>query len=258
MQLAPRLSDYWLTVLRRTWRGSVVTSFLMPFLYLTAMGVGLGSFVDDNGAAARLGGSSYLAFIAPGLLAVTAMQTAIGETTYPILGGFKWHRTYFSMAASPLEVSDIVAGQLAFVAVRILLTCAVFIAVLAGFGALSSWWGGVLALIAALLIGMAHAAPMTAISSRMRNESGFALVFRIGILPMFLFSGAFFPVSQLPAVVSWLAYVTPIWHGVDLSRMLTAGHLEGWAALGHVAYLLVWLVVGWRLAVSGFASRLAQ
>ena len=119
MQLAPRLTDYWATVLRRTWRGSVVTSFLMPLLYLAAMGVGLGSFVDSNGgSASQLGGVSYLEFIAPGLLAVTAMQTAISETTYPVMGSIKWHRTYYAMTSSPLAVADIVAAQLLFVLFR--------------------------------------------------------------------------------------------------------------------------------------------
>ena len=258
MQLAPRLTDYWTTVLRRTWRGSVVTSFLMPLLYLAAMGVGLGSFVDSNGdSASQLGGVSYLQFIAPGLLAITAMQTAISETTYPVMAGFKWQRFYFSMAASPLEVSDIVAGQLAFVAVRLALTSGVFIAVLAVFGALADSWAAPLALAAALLTGLAHAAPMTALSSRLKSESGFALVFRLAVLPMSLFSGAFFPISQLPDSVAWLAYLTPIWHGVDLTRMLTLGTVEWWPAVGHVGYLAAWLVVGWRLAVTGFAKRLA-
>ncbi len=258
MLLAPRLTDYWVTVFRRTWRGSVVTSFLMPFLYLTAMGVGLGSFVDNNARSTALGGVTYLAFIAPGLLATTAMQTAISETTYPVMGAFKWHRSYFSMAATPLGVGDIVAAQLAFVAFRILITCGVFIAVLAAFGALDNWWGGLVAVVVVVLLGMAHAAPMTAISARMKSESGFALVFRLGVLPMSLFSGAFFPISQLPDAVAWLAYLTPIWHGVDLSRTLTLGSVSWWPAVGHVAYLAAWLVVGWYFAVTGFAKRLAQ
>ncbi|MGI8433822.1 MAG: ABC transporter permease [Nocardioidaceae bacterium] len=258
MLLAPRLFDYWLTVFRRTWRGSVVTSFLLPLLYLTAMGVGLGSFVDANSGGEELGGVTYLAFIAPGLLATTAMQTAIMETTYPIMAGFKWQRFYFSMAATPLQVSDIVTGQLAFVAGRLLLTCGVFLGVLAVFGALSSWWAGLLALGVSVLIGMAYAAPMAALAARMKDESGFALVFRLGLMPMVLFSGAFFPISQLPSAVVWLAYVTPIWHGVDLSRMLTLGSVAWWPALGHLSYLLLWFAVGSRLAVTGFARRLAQ
>ncbi len=257
-RLAPRLTDYWVTVLKRTWRGSVITSFLMPFLYLAAMGVGLGSFVDDRAGAQALGGITYLAFIAPGLLATTAMQTGVFESTYPVMGGFKWHRSYFAMAASPLTPADIVAAQLAFAAFRTAITCAVFLGVIAGFGALSSWWGGLLAVVVAVLLGLAYAAPITGLASRMKNESGFSLIFRLGLLPMFLFSGAFFPITQLPVVAQWLAYLTPIWHGVELSRMLTLGQVDWWPAVGHLAYLAAWVVAGWLYAVKGFERRLAQ
>ena len=140
-RLAVRQTDYWVTVLKRTWRGSVISSFLMPFLYLTAMGVGLGSFVDTQQGEAALGGVTYLAFIAPGLLATTAMMTAVGESTYPIMGGFKWHRVYYSMAATPLDAVDIVLAQLAFIAFRIAITCAVFLGVVAAYGALHNWPG---------------------------------------------------------------------------------------------------------------------
>lgn len=255
--MLPRLGDYWATVYRRTWRGSVITSFLMPFLYLTAMGVGLGSFVDKNSASDALGGVTYLAYIAPGLLATTAMQTAIGEATYPVMAGFKWQKFFFSMAATPLRVVDIVAGQIGFVVFRIGLTCAVFIGVLAAYGALDSAAGGVAALLVVILLGLAHATPMVAVTARMKSESGFSLVYRLGILPMVLFSGAFFPVSQLPAVVAWLAYLTPIWHGVELSRSLTLGTVSLWPAMGHLAYLLGLICVGWYFCVTGFAKRLS-
>jgi lipooligosaccharide transport system permease protein len=228
----------------------------MPFLYLTAMGVGLGSFIDDNAGPGALGGASYLAFIAPGLLAITAMQTAIGETTYPVMGGFKWHRVYFSMAASPLKTADIVAAQLLFVLARILITCGFFALILALYSAIGTWWQAILVLAVVILIGAAHATPMIAIASRMRSESGFALVFRLGVAPMSLFSGAFFPISQLPHVIQWLAYVTPVWHGVDLCRMLTLGGGSAWLAVVHIAYLAAFVAVGWYFSVTGFTRRL--
>ncbi len=257
-RLLPRLGDYWATVYRRTWRGSVITSFLMPFLYLAAMGIGLGGFVDDNAGAQELGGSSYLAYIAPGLLATTAMLTAVGEATYPVMSGFKWQRFYFSMAASPLRVADIVAGQVLFLLFRIVLSCAVFVAVMAAFGAVKTWWGGLLALLVVVVLGAAYGAPTVALTARMKNENGFSLIFRLGLMPMFLFSGAFFPISQLPDVAAWAARVTPIWHGVELCRMLTTDEVAALPSLGHVAYLLLWAAVGWYLAVTGFAKRLTQ
>ncbi|MGH3447961.1 MAG: ABC transporter permease [Nocardioidaceae bacterium] len=257
-RLTTRLLDYWLTVFKRTWRGSAVTSFLMPVLYLTAMGVGLGSFVDKSSGPGSLDGASYLAFIAPGLLATTAMMTAVGESTYPVYGGFKWHKSYYSMAATPLKVADIVAAQLGFIAFRIFVTCAVFLGVIAAFGVLYSWWGGLLAVLVMVLLGLAHAAPIAGIAARMRSESGFALIFRLGLMPMFLFSGAFFPVTQLPDAITWLCYLTPIWHGVDLTRMLTLGTVSAWPALGHIAYLLAWLAAGWWYVITGFGRRLEQ
>jgi lipooligosaccharide transport system permease protein len=256
--LAPRLAQYWVTAYKRTWRGSVISSFVLPLLYLTAMGVGLGRFVDSGSGAGALGGVTYLAFIAPGLLATTAMNTAVGESTYPVMGGFKWSRMYYSMAATPLEPADILLAHLATVAFRILTTCAVFLVVLAAFGALATWWGALAALATSVLLGMAHTTPLFALSARLPEPSAFALVFRLGLMPMTLFSGAFFPVSQLPAAVSWLAYLTPIWHGVELNRMLTLDEVRLWPALGHAAYLSVWLVAGWSLARRAFANRLAQ
>jgi len=256
-RLAFRQTEYWVTVLKRTFRGTLFTSFLMPFLYLTAMGVGLGGFVDTPSATKALGGLSYLAFIAPGLLATTAMQTAMFESTYPVMSGFKWQRFYFSMAASPLDAADIVFAQLAFIAFRVLIACGVFLIVMAAYGALDSWLGALAALFVVVLLGLAHAGPVVGVSSRMRSESGFALIFRLGMMPMFLFSGAFFPISQLGAF-AWIAYVTPIWHGVDLTRMLTAGPLEPWGAVGHLGYLLSWVLFGWFFAVTGFRRRLSQ
>jgi lipooligosaccharide transport system permease protein len=258
MRLTPRLGQYWITAYKRTWRGSVISSFLLPLLYLTALGVGVGGFVDASSGRQALGGVTYLAFIAPGLLATTALSTAVGESTYPVMGGFKWHRMYFSMAATPLEPSDILLAHLLTVAFRILTTCAVFLAVLAAFGSLVTWWGAAASLLASVLVGMAHATPLFSLSARLSEPTGFSLVYRLGLMPMTLFSGAFFPVSQLPRAVSWLAYLTPIWHGVDLSRMLTLDDVRVLPALGHVAYLLLWLVAGWYLSLRAFTRRLAQ
>ena len=249
-----RMFDYWLTVYKRTWKGTMISSFLLPMLYLAAMGIGLGSFVDSNGTGA-LGGVSYLQFIAPGLLASTAMQIAVGEATYPVMSGLKWQKFYHSMIATPLRPVDVVGGQLGFIAFRVGSTCAVFLAVIAVFGGLQSPLG-VLALPVALLVGMAAAAPVAAVASTLENDSGFAMIFRFGVIPMFLFSGAFFPVSQLPDWIEWLAYLSPLWHAVELSRALSLGTVELLPALGNLAYLTAWFVVGTWLAVRGLTRRL--
>ncbi|GAA1129587.1 ABC transporter permease [Kribbella jejuensis] len=251
-----RMFDYWLTVYKRTWQGTMISSFLLPMLYLAAMGIGLGSFVDNNGTGA-LGGVSYLQFIAPGLLASTALQIAVGEATYPVLSGLKWQKFYYSMIATPLRPADVVYGQLAFIAFRVFTSCAVFLVIITLFGGLKSPFGA-LGLLVALLVGMATAAPIAAFATTLENDSGFAMVFRFGVVPAFLFSGAFFPVSQLPDWIEWLAYVSPLWHAVDLARNLSLGTVKPWLALLNIGYLLAWFLAGTWLAVRGFTKRLIK
>lgn len=157
-EMVGRQFDYWFTVYRRTWRGSVVSSFVMPLFYVLAMGVLLGGFID-RGPAELEGAPTYLAFIAPGLVAAHAMMTATGEVTWPVLGAIKWHKTYLGMAATPLSVPDIVAAHLLFVVFRVATACGVFLLVLSAFGIFGSVLGVLAAFGVQLLIGMAFATP---------------------------------------------------------------------------------------------------
>jgi len=249
--------DYWATVYRRTWRGSVISSFITPIFYVVAMGVLLGGFIPGDPAKLE-GATSYLSFIVPGLVASHAMQTAIGEVTYPVMGMIKWRRVYYSMMATPLEVRDLVAGHLLFVLFRLITTCAVFMVVLAPFGVFATWWGPILAFFAQVLVGMAFATLVFAITVRMRSEEGFGLIFRLGVFPMFLFSGAFFPVSNLGPVLAWLARLTPLWHGVNLSRMLTLDTVDWTLAGVHVLVLVTLVALGWVWCVRGLTARLVS
>jgi lipooligosaccharide transport system permease protein len=208
------------------------------------------------GGTGALGGVSYLQYIAPGLLASTGLQIAVGEATYPVMSGLKWQKFYYSMIATPLRPADVVYGQLAFIAFRVTSTCLVFLVVITAFGGLESPLG-LLGLPVALLVGMAAAAPVAAYATKLENDAGFAMIFRFGVVPAFLFSGAFFPVSQLPNWIEWLAYVSPLWHGVELSRDLSLGTVDPWMALLNVGYLLAWFAVGTWLAVRGFTRKLA-
>ena len=235
LEMAGRQLDYWTTVYRRTWKGSAVLSFVQPWLYIGAMGVLLGGYVDDSGFG--LGGaSSYLDFVAPGLLAATAMQVAVGEVMWPVMGAIKWDKTYYSMIASPLRVVDIVVGHLSYAAFRVMLTSAVFAAILAVTGIIPSVLGALGAFAAAVLVGLAFAAPIYGFSAGAKTEQGFSLIYRLGLMPMFLFSGAFFPITNLAEPLEWLARVTPLWHGVELARMSSLGTWDV-SAVGHVAYL---------------------
>lgn len=256
VELTGRQVDYWATVYRRTWKGSVVSSFLVPFLFLLAMGVGLGGFIDDGTAQRALGGVTYLGFIAPGLLVATAMQTAVGESTYPVLGNFKWTKVYLSMVATPLGVPAVLLAHLLFVLFRLVTTCTVFLIVLALFGLVPGVAAAAGGLLVAAVVGMAYATPIFGFAAWIDSDSGFALIFRLGVMPMFLFSGAFFPVSQLPDAVEWLAYLNPLWHGVELSRMFMVYGIDPPMALLHAGYLGVLLVGGGVWALRMFSRRL--
>ena len=252
-----RQVDYWLTVYKRTWRGSVVSSFGAPLFYVLAMGVLLGGFIEADPDTLE-GASSYLAFVVPGLVAAQAMQTAVGETTYPVMAMVKWQKVYDSMLATPLSCRDLVAAHLGFVLFRLLTVCGVYTVVTACFGVYESWWGPVLALLSQLLVGMAFGAWVYGYSARLRSESGFNVLFRLAIFPRFLFSGAFFPIANLGDAGAWVARCTPLWHGVNLSRMFDLDHVTWWLAGVNAAVLVVLLVTGWVWAVRGLERRLVS
>jgi len=250
-----RQVDYWATVYRRTWRGSVVSSFATPLFYVLAMGVLLGGFINGDPDVLE-GATSYFQFVVPGLIAAHAMQTAVGETTYPVMGMVKWQRIYDSMLATPLQCRDLVGAHLLFVLFRLATTCAVYDLVLAPFGVYGSWWGPFAAFGSQLLVGMAFAVWVYGVSARLRSEEGFGVLFRLGVFPLFLFSGAFFPISNLGEVGSWVARLTPLWHGVNLSRMFSLDEVTWWLAGVNVSVLVVLLLLGWHWAVTGLERRL--
>lgn len=250
-----RQVDYWATLWARTWRGVVVSSFLSPFLYVLAMGVLLGGFVAADPDQLE-GATSYLAFVVPGLIASHAMQTAVSETTWPVMGMIKWQRIYESMLATPLQPRHVVGAHLASVALHLTATCALFTAVMAPFGVYESWWGPFLAFASQVLCGMTFATLVYAFATRSRSEESFGVLFRLGVFPLFLFSGAFFPVSNLGDVGSWLARLTPLWQGVNLSRMFALDHVTWWVAGVNVAVLVVLMLLGWRWSVSGLTKRM--
>ena len=252
---ALRSFEYWLFQYKRTWRGSVISTILFPVLFLASMGLGLGTLVDSS-TSGGVEGHSYLVFLAPGLLAATAMQTAVGESTYPVMGAIKWIKTYHAMLATPLGVLDVLVGHLLYIGARVLFGAAIFLAVMTAFGAAD----GPLALLtlpAALLTGLAFATPVVAYSAVLDNDFGFAILMRFVVVPLFLFGGVFYPVTQLPLVFEQLAYLTPLWHGVALSRELALGGATIGSVLLHVAYLTAWIVVGFAFAVRNYQRRLA-
>ena len=248
-----RAAGYWGYQYKRTWKSSIATSFLIPILYLAAMGIALGSLIDKHSHG--VGGVSYLAYLAPGLLAGTSMQIGTNDMMYPVLGAIKWMRTYLAMLAGPLSVYDVLIGHLAWVATRIAIVVSIYLAVMAAFGTIFSFWA-ILALPVAVLTGMAFGAPMAAFAATLDKDSGFSTLYRFVIIPLFLFSGIFFPISQLPLVLQVVAYISPLFHGVALCRDLTLGTVHPWPDLGHAAYLCLWVGVGYAVGRHTFAKRL--
>jgi len=255
-----RVFEHRLVLYLKTFRASIFSSFLTPVLFLTAMGLGLGSYVDSS-ANPSLGGVSYLAFLAPGLLVATCMQTASFESTFPIMAGLVWSRVYHAMYATPIRGRDIALGNLAWIGFRLLLVASIFTVVIVLFGAATSPLI-LLAIPVAALTGLAFAAPIAAFSATQRTPEKFAAIFRFGITPLFLFSGTFYPVESLPAAVQPLAWLTPLYHGVVLARGLSLGTI-GVAptiplAFVHLAILLGFIVVGGYFAVRLFTAKLVQ
>jgi lipooligosaccharide transport system permease protein len=246
-----RAYEYWLIVYRRIWRGTIASSVLNPVLYLTALGVGLGQIVKH-----RTLGVSYVDFVAPGMLAAVAMQVSSIESAFPVRGAVEWNKQYFSMLATPLRVRDLISGHLLYVATRAAMVTSIYLAVIAAFGAVHSGWA-VLAIPVGVLCGLAYGAPVSALAVYAERDP-FNPLFRFGIMPMFLFSGTFFPVTQLPHGLREVAYAIPLWHAVDLTRSLTLGHPHLLRAVGHVAYLLAWIVAGVWITYRAHRARLVK
>lgn len=239
---------------RHTWRGSVISTFVMPVLFLGAMGLGLGRLVEGGPA---LEGLTYLQFVGTGLLAASAMQVAASDGSFPVMAGMKWRKTYHAALATPVAARDLAAGHLAWIVVRLVLAAAVYAVVLALFG-VAGIGRTVLGVGPALLTGLAFAAPIMAFAARLHSDYGLAALFRFGVMPLFLFSGTFFPVSQLPDWVEPLAVLTPLWHGVQLTRLVTLASPPALHPLVHVAVLLGCFAAGAWLTVRAFERRLVK
>jgi lipooligosaccharide transport system permease protein len=251
-----RVMEHHVLVYRRTWRGTIFSTFFSPVLFLVAMGIGLGTFVDDANPTG-IAGVGYLAFLAPGLLVAQAMQTAAFESTYPVMAGIRWLKTYVAMILSPLDARHVASGQLLWTGLRVTFGALIFALVMAAFGAIDPA-RAVLLLPVALLTGLAFAAPIQAYAATQDNDVPFASLFRFVIMPMFIFSGTFFPISQLPELLQVVAFLTPLWHAVALARGLALDALDPVLAAVNVAYLSAFAIAGLLWSYRSFARKLAE
>jgi ABC-type polysaccharide/polyol phosphate export permease len=249
-----RAFGYWMTQYRKTWRGTIVISVANPLLFLAGIGAGLGSLVDRH-TPEQLGSVSYVAFFAPGLLAASAMQTGFIEGAGRVAMAAGWDGSYRAAATTPLEPSEIMGGHLLFIAFRVLSSSAAFVAVMVLFGASDGWWA-LAALPAALLTGVAFAAPVAAWAVGVRVPRKINAVFRFAIMPMYMFSGTFFATSQLPGWLRPVVEALPLWQGVELCRSLSLGSASAGGTGLHAGYLLVLTAAGILAARTTYRRRL--
>ncbi len=239
-----------LLVMRTYLQTMIATGLGTPLVYLYALGVGLATLVDANLGNGGSGSEvSYLVFVAPALLCSAAMTTATEEFSYPIMLGFKWNPTFFAMNAAPMRGGQIINGVTFAVIVRLVAQSIVYYLFMLLFGAIPGPFGW-LVIVVGVLTGMALGAMLMAYAVRLEEDKGqFNYIMRFGVIPLTLFSGTFFPLTVLPVWLHWIGWISPLWHGTELSRVLSYGYDEpAWLSIVHVAYLLALIVVGWMLA----------
>jgi lipooligosaccharide transport system permease protein len=245
----------------RVWRRylgvNVASAIGTPVMYLFAFGVGLGVLVNANAGPGGVDGVSYLVFIAPALIATAAVTIASDEFTYPVMQGFKWNPIYVGMHAAPISARQVVDGVIIFVAVRIFATTFVYFLVMAAFGAVPLATG-LLTVPIATLTGIAFGAPLFAYAAAQREDRGqFAVVQRVLVLPLTLFSGTLFPLEQLPVFLRPIGWLSPLWHGAELGRVASyAAERPAWMIAVHLVFLLALAIGGWRLTVRVTRKRL--
>jgi lipooligosaccharide transport system permease protein len=241
---------------KRTWRGTMISSFINPVLFLGAMGLGLGTLVDSNNDI----GVSYLAFVATGLLAASGMQNGASDGSFPVMAGIKWRKSYDGMITTPVSPADIVYGRFIWSTLRLTFVLTVFAIIAVLFDAMELG-PALLAVPPGVLTGLAFASAITAWTVTREDDTSLSTLFRFGIVPLFLFSGTFFPISQLPDFLQSVAYATPLFHGVELVRKIAlpgAGDelitsIPMWV---HVGYLTTMTVIGVVLAARFLDRRL--
>jgi lipooligosaccharide transport system permease protein len=252
--LGARVVEREARVYKRLWRGSIISQFVAPLMFLGAMGLGLGSLVDDNSGG--VDGLTYLVFVTPGILAATTASNAAGESLWPVMTGTTWLRTYHGLVATPLRPSDVYGGELAWMGVRAVLHAVIVLGVAWILGGLASPWA-VLAVPAAVLTALSFGAPLVAFACGQSTDMTFPVIMRLVVQPLFLFSGTFFPVSDLPTALQKAVWFSPLYHGVELCRAATTGEGDPAALVAHTLILVAVIAAGGWWGVRTFTGRLA-
>lgn len=237
----------------------VVGALGQPIVYLLGLGLGLAALIEapvtDGGVSVR-----YVVFVAPALLMTATIAVASEEFTYPVMAGFKWRRYFYGFNASALSSPQIANGVILGATARMVVVGAAYYLFLWIFQAVPNPETGWIAIFVSILAGLAFGVPIMAYAGSIQEDKGqFALVQRFIFMPMFLFSGTFYPLSTLPDWLEWIGWISPLWHATELGRLLTYGRPETSAMITlHIVYLVVLALVAYVLARRIFTRRLAK
>lgn len=231
-----------LLVYRHGWL-LIVSGFFEPLFYLLSIGIGIGALVGTVTVDGQV--LPYTVFVAPGLLASSAMNGAVYDSTFNVFFKLKYAKTYDAILSTPMSAADTAAGEITWALIRGMFYSTIFLVVMLLLGLVASPWA-LLALPACVLIGFAFAAVGMAATTYMRGWQDFSFV-NLAVLPMFLFATTFYPLSTYPAALQWVVACTPLYHAVELVRGLTIGLVDA-SLIVHVAYLVVMGLIGLRVA----------
>ena len=240
------------------WRVPIlVASIANPLLYLTAVGFGIGKLLESNGTG-TIDGVKFLVFLAPALLVTAGIQGVMDETVFPTMGGFKWDRSFFAMNATPITAPQIVNGLLISALMRALFAGSIYWVILIALGAssLSSWP----VILVSMLAGVAFGAFMQGATTHFLNDNGFiAVLNRFIVMPLFLFSGTYYPLSTMPVGLQWIGWLSPMWHGIELGRWVSYGHsISGAMLVVHFGYYVILFTVGLLWTYNRYTWRLEK
>ncbi len=240
------------------WMGALISFGLgNPVIYLVSIGLGIGALVDINTGGQGIDGITYIQFVAPALLATAAINAVQDEVTFPTLQGFVWDKMFYAMYNTPISSRQIANGVMLAAIVRGIFTVLLYEVVLVLFQAIPL--ASFLPLfLSAMGASIAFAAAMLAVTVRIENDDAlFAIIGRFIIAPMFLFSGTFYPLDQMPVYLQWIGWVSPLWHSTQLGRFLSYGMpIELWQFVMHAGFLTLLFAIGMFLSYPKFEERL--
>jgi len=251
-------AEYRIRNMLKWWQAMVAYGIGNPLLYLTSIGIGVGTLIDHHAHGAGPDGVRYLTFIAPALLATAALQSTMDEVTFPVVHGFEWRKVFFAMHAAGLTGKQIAQGVMISAVLRTVFTVGVYWLILwffDSFDSLRALW----LLPIDIYLGACFGAVLMAVSAYMKEDDGwFAIIGRFVIAPMFLFSGTFYSLSTLPLTVRWVGWISPLWHATEVGRYFSYDHpISSTMLFVHFGYLTILGIAGLLVANRKFALRLA-